>query len=114
MLKKISKDKVQKLIAFTKQISDSNKKYAKKKHLNVLMVCVDKENQGKGIATDLVNFAKEKADKINAPLLFDTDMENYSEMYKYLGCELYNSVTADNGVTRYNLVYLPKNYKRRK
>ena len=26
-------------------------------------------------------------------------------MYKHFGCELYNTVTADNGVTRYSLSY---------
>ncbi len=34
-----------------------------------------------------------------------TDMKDYAEMYQHLGCELYNSVTADNGVTRYSLCY---------
>ena len=29
----------------------------------------------------------------------------YSEMYQHFGCELYNTVTTDNGVTRYSLCY---------
>ena len=43
--------------------------------------------------------------KIAIMLLFDTDMKEYAEMYKHFGCELYNTVTADNGVTRYSLCY---------
>ena len=52
-----------------------------------------------------VEFAKEKADSAGVPLLFDTDMKAYAEMYQHFGCKLYNTVTADNGVTRYCLVY---------
>ncbi len=32
-------------------------------------------------------------------------------MYIHFGCELYNTVTADNGVTRYSLCYLPAEYE---
>ena len=69
------------------------------------MVCVDPDHQGKGIASELIRFAKEQADAKGIPLLFDTDMKAYAEMYQHFGCELYNTVTADNGVTRYSLVY---------
>ena len=44
-------------------------------------------------------------DELGIPLLFDTDMKAYAEMYRHFGCELYNTVTADNGVTRYSLCY---------
>ena len=50
-------------------------------------------------------FAKRQADALDIPLLFDTDMPAYAEMYQHLGCALYNTVTADNGVTRYSLCY---------
>ncbi|WP_455542046.1 GNAT family N-acetyltransferase [Intestinibacter sp.] len=87
------------------QISDSNKKYTKSTYLEILMVCVKKECQGEGRAKELVEFAKQKALDRNVPLLFDTDMKDYAEMYQHLGCELYNTTTASNGVTRYNLVW---------
>lgn len=45
------------------------------------------------------------SDTMGIPLLFDTDMKEYAEMYNHFGCELYNTVTADNGVTRYSLCY---------
>ena len=96
------------LLNYIKQISGSNEKYAKERHLDTLLVCVDKDHQGKGIASDLIRFAKEKADEAGLPLLFDTDMRSYAEMYQHFGCELYNSVTADNGVTRYSLCYHPE------
>ena len=41
-------------------------------------------------------------------------MKSYSDMYIHFGCELYNTVTADNGVTRYSLCYLPKDEEERK
>ena len=31
--------------------------------------------------------------------------KDYADMYQHFGCELYNTVTADNGVTRYSLCY---------
>lgn len=90
---------------FIKQIQSSNAEYAKEPHLDILLVCVDKEHQGKGIATELVDFAKKMSDDKGLPILFDTDMKNYAEIYQHLGCRLYNQETADNSVTRYSLVY---------
>ena len=97
--------RIKSLLSFVKQISKANAEYADKRHLDALMVCVDKAQQGKGIASDLVRFAKKKAERQGIPLLFDTDMKAYAEMYQHLGCRLYNSVTADNGITRYCLCY---------
>ena len=45
------------------------------------------------------------SDDKGLPILFDTDMKDYAEIYQHLGCRLYNQETADNGVTRYSLVY---------
>ncbi len=105
MLCKIKFSKLRSLMSFINQIKSGNEKYSKSHHLEILMVCVDESHQGKGIATELVAFAKKQSDELGLPLLFDTDMEAYAEMYQHLGCELYNEKTADNGVTRYNLVY---------
>lgn len=88
-----------------KAIADGNKEYTTSTYLEVLMVCVRKEYQGQGKAKELVDFAKEKASSRNVPLLFGTDMEAYAKMYQHLGCKLYNTKTALNGVTRYNLVW---------
>lgn len=106
MLVRIRFSKIKSLMKFIKQIEGSNAKYAKQRHIDALMVCVDKDYQGKGIATELINFAKDMAKKEGVPLLFDTDMEAYANMYRHFGCELYNTVTADNGVTRYSLCYI--------
>lgn len=97
--------RIKSLLHFAKQISGSNDRYAKQRHLDALMVCVEQSHQGQGIASELINFAKQQADELNVPLLFDTDMQNYADMYRHFGCELYNTVTADNGVTRYSLCY---------
>ena len=105
MLTGIKFSKLKSLVNFAKQIGGSNEKYAKQRHIDALMVCVDKEYQGKGIASELVQYAKNMSDELQIPLLFDTDMQNYALMYQHLGCELYNTVTADNGVTRYSLIY---------
>lgn len=88
-----------------KAIADGNKEYTTSTYLEVLMVCVRKEYQGQGKAKELVDFAKEKASSRNVPLLLGTDMEAYAKMYQHLGCKLYNTKTALNGVTRYNLVW---------
>ena len=105
MLMRIRFSRQKSLVSFAKQIGGSNEKYAKQRHIDALMVCVDKRYQGRGIASELVTFAKEMSDELGIPLLFDTDMKDYAEMYQHLGCELYNTVTADNGVTRYSLCY---------
>ena len=101
-------EKVQRLLGFVRQISGSNAEYARQRHLDVLMLCVDPRQQGKGIATELVQFAKDQAQEKAIPLLVDTDMQEYADMYQHLGCTLYNTVTADNGVTRYSLVWQPQ------
>ena len=107
MMFKIDRKKIKSLTHFAKQIGKANEKYAKERHLDALMVCVDKDHQGKGIASELIGYAKDTADELRIPLLFDTDMRDYAEMYQHFGCELYNSVTADNGVTRFCLCYEP-------
>ena len=99
--------KIQRLLGHIRQIADGNKRYASTPHIDVLMVAVNKEAQGKGYATKLIGFAKQTAKNKNVPLLVDTDMKNYAEMYQHLGFELYNNITASNGVTRYNLIWKP-------
>ena len=108
MLKAIPYRRMKAILHYADQVGSSNKTYAKGRHLDVLMVCVDRERQGQGIASELVRFAKGRAEEMGVPLLFDTDMEAYAEIYQHLGCELYNTVTADNGVTRYSLCYDPE------
>ena len=105
LIRRIRFSRVKSLLGFIRQIEGANEEYVKMRHLDVLMVAVDSAHQGKGIATELVAFAKQEADTKGSPLLIDTDMEPYAKMYEHLGCELYHTVTADNGVTRYSLVY---------
>ena len=92
-------------MSHVKQLADSNKQYATKPHIDILFVCVDKEYQGKGYTRHLVEAAKKYAEEESLPLLFDTDMERYAQIYQHYGCELYNQTLASNGVTRYNLVW---------
>lgn len=105
LLTAIPYKRMKSFLRFAKQVSRSNERYAKQRHLDVLMVCVDKAHQGKGVAGALIQFAKEKADELGIPLLFDTDMKTYAEMYRHFGCELFKTVTADNSVTRYSLCW---------
>ena len=107
MLGKLRFSKLKSLMGFANQISKSNEQYAKQRNIDALMVCVDKDHQGQGIASELITYAKEQAEAQGIPLLFDTDMKDYADMYRHFGCELYNSVTADNGVTRYSLCFRP-------
>ncbi len=96
---------LRKYMGHIKQIADSNKQYATKPHVDILFVCVDRECQGKGYAKHLVEAAKEYAKREKVPLLFDTDMKRYAQIYEHYGCKLYNQTTASNGVTRYNLMW---------
>ena len=105
MMAKIRRSRLKSLLNYADQIRGANAEYAKQRHLDVLMVCVDKKYQGQGIATELVEYAKNMSDELDIPVLFDTDMKDYAYMYLHLGCELYSTVTADNGVTRYCLCY---------
>lgn len=105
LLKVIPFKTLKRYMSHIKQISDSNKQYAIKPHIDILFVCVDKEYQGKGYARYLVEAAKKYAEEESVPLLFDTDMERYAQIYQHYGCELYNQTLASNGVTRYNLVW---------
>lgn len=98
--------RIKQLMSFVDQIGEGNKEYAKTHHIDVLMVCVDKAHQGKGIARELITFAKDMSDSKGVPLLIDTDMQSYAQMYEHMGCKVYNKIKADNGVTRYNLRYI--------
>lgn len=108
MVRRIPFKTMKKFLRHIKQISGANERYAKLPHIDILMVCVKKESQGKGIARRLVEYAQEMAGNSELPLLFDTDMEDYARMYQHMGCTLYHQVTAENGVTRYNLVWEKK------
>lgn len=103
--------KIRKMLRHIRQIADTNKKYAEKPHIDILMAAVRKKAQGKGYATQLVRFAQDMAAQKNVPLLADTDMKQYAEMYRHLGFRLYHRKTASNGVTRYNLVWIPAAYR---
>ena len=105
MIRRLRFSRIRSLISFVKQIDKADNLFVNKRHIDTLMVCVKKDHQGKGIASELVNYAKRKAKINKIPLLFHTDMPSYAQMYKHLGCRLYNEVTADNGVTRYCLCY---------
>lgn len=105
MLVMIRSPRIKSLLQYADQLSGANGHYAKQRHIDALMVCVDKDHQGKGIASELVAYAKNMSDDMHLPLLFDTDMKEYADMYVHLGCSLYNTITADNGVSRYCLCY---------
>ena len=111
LLKCIPFKVLKKYMSHVKQIADTNKQYASKPHVDILFVCVDNDCQGKGYARHLVKYAIAYAERENVPLLFDTDMLRYAQIYQHYGCELYNQTTASNGVTRYNLVWIPKHDK---
>lgn len=109
MVKKIPYKTLKKFMHHVKQIKAGNARYQRLPHVDVLMVCVKKEHQGEGIASKLVEYAKTMAAEKAVPLVIDTDMPEYASIYQHLGCTLYNTITADNGVTRYNLVWEKKN-----
>ena len=95
------------LNAFSEQVATPPLPYAGYAHLEMLMLCVDAPQRGRGLGRELVEYSQSMADREGLPLLVDTDMPGNCEMYQHLGCELYNTTTAKNGVTRYNLVYKP-------
>ena len=105
MVRRLGVSRLRPLLSFVREISGSNSAYASQPHIDCLMVCVIPACQGAGIARSLVEFAMDMASSSRVPLLFDTDMPEYASMYQHLGCRLYNSVTASNGVTRYSLVW---------
>ena len=107
IMRKIPFGKIKRLMGFVKEISGSDKEYASKPHIEVLMVCVDRRIQGTGCARELIEFAQGMSKNKQLPILIGTDMESYAEMYIHLGCRLFNETHASNGVTRYNLIWEP-------
>ena len=99
--------KLKRMLSQVKDISAYAKQYADKPHIEVLMLAVDKKAQGRGYARQLFDFAKEMSAEKGLPLIIGTDMREYAEMYEHFGCEVFNTVTASNGVTRYGLIYRP-------
>lgn len=95
-------------LAHIRQIAGSSRPYASRPHVDVLFVCADPCCRGQGYARRLVTFAMACAQEAGVPLLLDTDMPRYAQIYQHFGYELYHQTTADNGVTRYNLVWKPR------
>ncbi len=78
---------LKKYMSHIKQIADTNKQYTSNPHIDTLFVCVDNKYRGKGYMRHLVEFAMEYAKAENVPLLFDTDMAQYAQIYQHYGCE---------------------------
>ena len=107
MIFKIKYSRLKMILNYANQISSSNQKYSKKAHLECAMLCVKKDYQKMGYASELIEFAIRQAQKEKIPMLFDTDVKEYKEMYEHFGITCYNQIKANNGVTRYSLVYKP-------
>ena len=105
MIFKLGPKKLKKILNFVNQVTNSNAQYAKKAHIDCQMLCVKKEYQGTCMVWELIDFAKQVARGKKVPLLVDTDMKRYKEMYEYMGFYCYNSIKASNGVTRYSLIF---------
>lgn len=99
--------KLKKMLGHVGQIADTDKQFKKVPHIDVLMVAVNKDSQGKGYARQLIDFAKKMSEEKKLPLLIGTDMKDYADMYCHYGFRLACSKTADNGVTRYVLTWQP-------
>lgn len=93
---------------FTREIATPEHPYGGARHVSMLMLCVDAGARGHGLGRALVEFSQEFARKEGVPLLIDTDMPGNCALYQHLGCTLYRTKTARNGVTRHNLVWLPE------
>ena len=95
------------LESFATEVADTESAFRKNPHLELLNLCVDKSQRGRGLGRAIVDFCKGQARAQGVPLIIDTDMSNNRDMYIHMGCELYRTFEASNGVTRYNLVWLP-------
>ena len=93
---------------FTREIATPDYPYAINRHVSMLMLCVDPAERGRGLGRELVEFSQEYARSEGVPLIIDTDMPGNCALYQHLGCKLYRTKTAKNGVTRHNLVWLPE------
>jgi len=61
MIRRLRFSRIRSLISFVKQIDKADNLFVNKRHIDTLMVCVKKDHQGQGIASELVEFAKRKA-----------------------------------------------------
>ena len=103
----IPSEYLEKLEAFASEVADTESIYRRNPHLELLNLCVDVSKRGRGLGGRIVDFCKDQARAQGLPLIIDTDMPNNRDMYVHMGCELYRTFEASNGVTRYNLVWLP-------
>ncbi len=92
---------------FATEVADTTSTYRSNPYLELLNLCVDESQRGQGLGKAIVEFCKGQAHAQGVPLIIDTDMPNNRDMYLHMGCELYRTFEASNGVTRYNLVWLP-------
>ncbi len=105
--KAIPKDKYDRFMEYSREVTDIRCKYRYMDNLEMLMLCVSPDKQGQGLGGKLIRESQQLAASQKRILLIDTENPTNSLIYQHEGCTLYGQKTASNGVTRYNLIWRP-------
>ncbi|MGI6216919.1 MAG: GNAT family N-acetyltransferase [Coriobacteriales bacterium] len=103
----IPPDKLQAFSSYSSEVANSFDSEKLNDHIEVLMLCVDEKLRGRGLGGELMDFSKEQSRRAGVPLIIDTDMPGNRDMYIHMGCTLYRTKKASNGISRYNLIWRP-------
>ncbi len=87
---------------------DDQMNKAKKPHIYVGMVCVREEYQGQGYMRKVMDIAFAEGNRLQVPVVLDTDAKSKCDKYIHLGMELAGTRSFGKEGTLYDLVKYPE------
>lgn len=86
----------------------------KKPHIYVGLVCVTEKYQGQGYMRKVLEMAFADGNRLQVPVILETDAKSKCDKYVHLGMELAGTRDAGELGTLYDLIKYPENKIRRR
>ena len=107
-LKYMETESMQRMILVRHGWKDYTVKYAdRRSYINVALLCIKTEEQGKGLLRKLLQDPFKAADSESVPCILDTDSELKAAKYSACGMKISDDAVLESGVHMYTMIYIP-------
>lgn len=106
---RIDLNRMQKYMDALKPWKDYEEKYrVEKDYVDLFMVCIPEEQQGKGYFRELLAEPLQIAEERNIPCILDTDSEVKMQKYRHIGFKVADEMVLSDGNHMYTMEYRKK------